>query len=186
MGSRCATFLVACRPFLNSLFPDILVAATPSLPWTDRLTILAAYQPDERLRLASTSFSKHISITEVSQKINSAVDESLSKQQKEYYLRQQLYAIQKELESLHKSGKKGEAGAGNREGGSELDEDGGDEGAFMAELKKKIETMEKDSEERKTAAREYQRLKRIPATSVEHGVIQTYVSPSNRPLSRYK
>ncbi len=123
-----------------------------------------------------------MSITEVSQKINSAVDESLSKQQKEYYLRQQLHAIQKELTSLHKSGKKDEAGADNREGGSELDEDGGDEDAFMFELKEMIEAMEKDSEERRMAAREYQRLKRIPPTSVEHGVIRTYVSPLNRPL----
>ena len=125
-----------------------------------------------------------MSITEVSQKINSAVDESLSKQQKEYYLRQQLHAIQKELSSLHKSGKKDEAGADNREGGSELDEDGGDEDAFMSELKEKIEAMEKDSEERRMAAREYQRLKRIPPTSVEHGVIRTYVSLLNRPLLR--
>lgn len=181
MGSRCATSLIAYRPFLTSTFSDILVAVTPSLPWSDRLALLAAFQPDERLRLASTSFSKQISITEVSQKINSAIDESLSKQQKEYYLRQQLYAIQKELASLHKSEKKGEAGAGDREGRSELDEDGGDEDAFMAELKKKIEVMEKDSEERKMAAREYQRLKRIPATSVEHGVVRTYVSLANWP-----
>lgn len=162
----------------HSALSDILVAVTPSIPWSDRLTLLAAYQPDERLRLASTSFSMHINITEVSQKINSAVDESLSKQQKEYYLRQQLHAIQKELASLHKSGKQDETGADNRESASELDEDGGDEDAFMAELKEKIETMEKDSEERRMAAREYLRLKRIPATSVEHGVIRTYVSPS--------
>ena len=155
----------------------------PSLPWSDKLTLLAAYQQDERLRLASTSFSKHISITEVSQKINSAVDESLSKQQKEYYLRQQLQAIQKELASLHKPRKKGAAGTSNTEGGSELDEDAGNEDTFMAELKEKIEAMEKDSEERKMAAREYQRLKRIPATSVEHGVIRTYVRPLNRSLS---
>ena len=73
---------------------------------------------------------------------------------------------------------------GNRQGASELDEDVGDEDAYMAELKEKIEAMEKDSEERKMAAREYQRLKRIPATSVEHGVIRTYVSPSNWTLSR--
>jgi len=161
-----------------------LVAVTPSLPWSERLALLSAYQPDERLRLASTAFNKHISITEVSQKINSAVDESLSKQQKEYFLRQQLQAIQKELASLHKSGKQGETGVGNRQGASELDEDVGDEDAYMAELKEKIEAMEKDSEERKMAAREYQRLKRIPATSVEHGVIRTYVSPSNWTLSR--
>lgn len=118
----------------------------------------------------------------MSQKINSAVDESLSKQQKEYYLRQQLHAIQNELANLHKSGTKDETGADNREDGSELDEDGGDGDAFMAELKEKIGAMEKDSEERRMAVREYQRLKRIPATSVEHGVIRTYVSLLNWPL----
>jgi ATP-dependent Lon protease len=76
---------------------------------------------------------------------------------------------------LHKSGQKGEAGSDNRGGGSELDDEGSGEDAFMAGLKEKIEAMEKDREERKMAAREYQRLKRIPATSVEHGVIRTYV-----------
>lgn len=46
----------------------------------------------------------------------------------------------------------------------------------MAELKKKIEAMEPGSEERKMGVREWRRLKRIPAGSVENGVIRSYVS----------
>ena len=45
----------------------------------------------------------------------------------------------------------------------------------MAGLKAKIEAMESGSEERKTGVREWRRLKRIPAGSVETGVIRSYL-----------
>lgn len=61
-------------------------------------------------------------------------------------------------------------------GASELDDDEQHEADDMAELKKKIEAMEPRSEERKMGVREWRRLKRIPAGSVENGVIRSYVS----------
>lgn len=61
-------------------------------------------------------------------------------------------------------------------GASELDDDEQHEADDMAELKKKIEAMEPGSEERKMGVREWRRLKRIPAGSVENGVIRSYVS----------
>jgi len=61
---------------------------------------------------------------------------------------------------------------------SELDDDEQHEVDDMANLKKRIEAMVHDSEERKMGVREWpgRRLKRIPAKSVENGVIRSCVS----------
>jgi ATP-dependent Lon protease len=117
-------------------------------------------------------FMKQASITEVAKKIESAVDESLSNQQKEFFLRQQLAAIQKELQALN-SGKPGSLPSAS---GSELDNDEQAEQDDLAEIKQKIEAMEQGSEVRKAAVREWRRLKRGPPGSAEQGVLRTYVS----------
>ena len=79
----------------------------------------------------------------------------------------------------------GEAGSG---GLSELDDDEQHEADDMADLKRRIEAMEPGSEERKMGVREWRRLKRIPAGSLENGVIRSYVSLefSSRVLSLNK
>src|ERR1700733_4598626 len=107
-------------------------------------------------------FTKQASISEVSKKISSAVTESLSKQQKEFFLRQQLTAIQRELAALSRDSK--------GENGSKVDLDWEDEKSEeddMAEIKRKIEAMKDGSEEKKIGIREYKRLRRIPQGSVE-------------------
>ena len=126
---------------------------------------LSAADVNDRLKCATTIFIKQASISEVSTKIASAVDESLSKQQKELFLRQQLAAIQAELNSLH---------AGQDSPASELDQDaeGEDE---LAEVKRKISAMEVGSEERRVGVGEWRRLKRIPQQSAEYGVVRNYV-----------
>lgn len=129
--------------------------------------VLGASESDARLTLASEIFIKQTSISEVSRKIASAVDESLSKQQKEFFLRQQLAAIQRELATLSSSDSSGST--------SELDDSEQQEADDMMHLRKKIEAMEPGSEERKMGVREWKRLKRIPQGSVENGVIRTYV-----------
>lgn len=109
------------------------------------------------------------------------MDESLSKQQKEFFLRQQLAAIQRELNDLSRSSSSGSrsfgADASQSNSSSELDEDESATGSGeeMADIKRKIEAMEVGSEERKMGVREWRRLKRIPAASVEYGVVRTYV-----------
>jgi ATP-dependent Lon protease len=119
----------------------------------------------------------------VSKKIATAVDESLSKQQKKFFLRQQLTAIQRELHALQKSNDTpsdqilGNPSNKNETGSSsELDDDEQHEVDDMADLKRKIEAMAHGSEERKMGVREWRRLRRIPAGSVENGVIRSYVS----------
>ena len=151
--------------------------------------ILAEQSLTTRLTLATVLFTKHTSISEVSKKIASAVDESLSRQQKEFFLRQQLAAIQRELQSLNGSGNGSRSpnqaanGEPAQTSGSELDDDDAHESSDLAELKAKIEAMLPGSEERKMGVRDWRRLKRIPAGSVENGVVRSYVRGHSSPVN---
>lgn len=143
--------------------------------------LLSTSDATARLSLAADIFLKQASISEVTKKIASAVDESLSKQQKEYFLRQQLAAIQRELSTLQRGNANGTAtpsDASTTNSSSELDDDEQHEADDLADLKKRIEAMEPGSEERKMGVREWRRLKRIPQGSVENGVIRSYVGAS--------
>ena len=132
---------------------------------------------EDRLRRAIELFLKQSSIQEVSKKIATAVDESFSRQQKEYFLRQQLAAIQRELHSLNNSPATAGPGFGTGGATSELDDDDQADVDDLADLRRKIEALDIGSEERKVGVREWRRLKRIPQGSVENGVIRSYVSP---------
>ena len=154
------------------------------------LEFLSLYDPDTRLKRATELFVKYASISEVTQKIARSVDESLHKQQKEFFLRQQLAAIQRELAKLNSSrhsldsdsisGSRSGLGAGSRT--SELDAEEGSDEEEMSDVRRRIEAMEPESEERRMAVREWRRMKRIPAQSVEYGVLRTYVSNLLSPL----
>lgn len=153
---------------------DVLVAAVSS-QYPDRLAFLAATDVEDRLRRATELFVKQSSIQEVSKKIASAVDESFSRQQKEYFLRQQLAAIQRELHSLQSSPASVGPGFGTGGATSELDDDDQADADDLADLRRKIEALNVNSEERKVGVREWRRLKRIPQGSVENGVIRSYL-----------
>ncbi|TFK36507.1 ATP-dependent protease La [Crucibulum laeve] len=176
---------------------DVLVGSVNG-EYADRLAIISTPDTEARLNLATTIFLKQASISEVSKKIATAVDESLSKQQKEFFLRQQLAAIQRELHALQRSNNSGSSPSSNApasnngdnaSGPSELDDDEQHEADDMADLKRRIEAMEPGSEERKMGVREWRRLKRIPQGSVENGVIRSYLEwltaipwPNSSPL----
>ncbi|KAL5520372.1 hypothetical protein ACEPAG_9596 [Sanghuangporus baumii] len=139
--------------------------------YDDRIAFLSLTDINERLLRASELFNKQMAVTEVSQKIANAVDESLSKQQKEFFLRQQLAAIQRELAAL------GVADTGSTSlGGGSSDLEGEDAaGDDMPEIKKRIEAMVRGSEERKMAVREWRRLKRMPQQFADSSVIRNYL-----------
>ncbi|CAL1698106.1 unnamed protein product [Somion occarium] len=154
---------------------DVMVANING-EYADKLAFLSAVDLNDRLQRATTLFVKQTTISEVSQKIAQSVDESLSKQQKEFFLRQQLVAIQRELASLRRSNSTSPVGdEQSPRAPSELDNDEQAEMEDMAEIRTKIEAMAQGSEERKMAVREWRRLKRIPPGSVEHGVVRNYL-----------
>ncbi|KAF8305834.1 ATP-dependent protease La [Clavulina sp. PMI_390] len=152
-----------------------IVMGVVEIDWEDKLAFLAVTGVEDRLRKATEIFNKRSDISEVSTKISQEVGETLSNQQKEFFLRQQLQAIQKELSRLSRS-KNGSnsspAGEGSKS--SDLDDEKEDE-EEAADIRRKIEAMTPQSEERKMAVREWKRLKRIPAGSVENGVIRSYL-----------
>ena len=135
--------------------------------------LLSTPSPADRLALATTLFSKHAAISEVSHKIAASVDESLSKQQKEFFLRQQLTAIQRELNALSRSPLP--SSPSSTSGDSDLDDDDQHDLSDLADLKAKIEALPPGSEVRRMGVKEWRRLKRIPAGSVENGVVRTYL-----------
>ncbi|KAI0944473.1 hypothetical protein AcW1_002170 [Taiwanofungus camphoratus] len=163
---------------------DVLVAGL-NAEHADKLDFLSATEAEDRLKQATAIFVKQTSISEVSKKIAQSIDESLSKQQKEFFLRQQLAAIQRELRSLQRppnsapnfNGTTDPAAGDGRapSAASELDDDEQAEAEDMADIRAKIEAMARDSEERRMAVREWRRLRRTPAGSVEHGVIRNYL-----------
>jgi len=119
------------------------------------------------------------------------VNESLSNQQKEFFLRQQLAAIQRELVALQakKSNIPGSRSAfapnpNNNNALSDIDPEFDDpseteianDNGSLSSIKRSILRMRPNSEERIAGIREWKRLKRIPNGSVESGVVRTYVS----------
>ncbi|MCB2189404.1 MAG: endopeptidase La [Deltaproteobacteria bacterium] len=129
-----------------------LVASTLNLTPEDRQSVVEALDLVERLRRVTTLINREIQVLELGSKIQSQVKEGLDKTQREYYLRQQMKAIQKEL--------------------GEEDEGGNSE---VAEYRKKLEEMELPEEAAKEAARELERLAKMHPSSSEYHVITTYL-----------
>jgi ATP-dependent Lon protease len=127
-----------------------LIAATPDLALEQKQHVLETRSVAERLRFLSVFLAKQNEILELKQKIQSEVQQTLDKAQREYILREQLKAIQKEL--------------GEDESGSEV-----------GELKQKIEEAGMPEKVKEKALKEVERLQRIPQASPETGVIRTYV-----------
>jgi ATP-dependent Lon protease len=127
-----------------------LIGSSPDLTTEQKQHLLETPNVAERLRFLSVFLAKQNEILELKQKIQSEVQQTLDKTQREYILREQLKAIQKEL--------------GEDEGGSEV-----------GELKEKIEQAGMPEKVKEKALKEVERLQRIPQASPETGVIRTYV-----------
>src|SRR5213594_3816612 len=130
-------------------FADI-VASSPDLTLEQRQQLLETHSVVERLKFISVFLAKQNEILELKAKIQSEVQQTLDKTQREYILREQMKAIQKEL--------------GEDEGGAEL-----------KELKDKIEQAGMPEPVKEKALKEVGRLEKIPQASPETGVIRTYV-----------
>jgi ATP-dependent Lon protease len=128
-----------------------LVASTLRLKTDEKQKLLELVSVDQRLREVSRILNRELEVFELGTKIQSQVQSELEKGQREFFLRQQMKAIQEEL---------GE---------------GDPEQAEMAELRGRIEALELPEEVEKAANRELSRLERLPSAAAEYGVIRTYL-----------
>ncbi|HEY7537141.1 MAG TPA: endopeptidase La [Gaiellaceae bacterium] len=129
-----------------------LVASTMrTIPTEERQRILETLDVEQRLRQISAILSRELEVFELGSKIQSQVQSEMEKGQREYFLRQQLKAIQAEL---------GE---------------GDPEQAELNELRQRLDQLTLPEEAKKAADRELARLERLPQAAAEYGVIRSYL-----------
>ena len=116
----------------------------------EKQDILEELDIKKRLEKCTVLINREIHRIELGEKIQSDVQDEISKSQREYFLREQMKAIQKEL--------------GEDTGGVELDE-----------LDEKIKTAKMPEKIEKVARKELIRMKKIPAQSPEYTVARTYL-----------
>jgi ATP-dependent Lon protease len=121
------------------------------LPTEEKQSLLETLDVKERLKSLNQILARQLQVLEVGAQIQESVRESIDQRQKEYVLRQQLEAIEKEL---------GEGDDSQRE---------------IKELRERIEKAQMPPEVRKEADRELERLSRMPAQAAEHTVSRTYI-----------
>jgi ATP-dependent Lon protease len=117
----------------------------------DRQEILETLDPLERLHKASMLLARELDVLELQNKIHSQVQSEVDKNQRDYFLREQLKAIQKEL---------GEADAQGRE---------------VLKLREKLEAAGLPDEVRVKADEELERLAVMPTMSPEVGMVRSYL-----------
>jgi ATP-dependent Lon protease len=128
-----------------------LIASNLNISVEEKQDLLNTLEVQKRLEKLSSILNREIELLELGHKIQSQVQSELNKNQKEFYLRQQLRAIQKEL---------GEGDVRNSE---------------MEEIRKRIEEANMPEDARKAADNELERLRIIPPESAEHTVVRTYL-----------
>ncbi|HEU0235569.1 MAG TPA: endopeptidase La [Candidatus Limnocylindrales bacterium] len=128
-----------------------MVAYSPDMTTEQRQELLETVDVVERLKLVSNFLARQVEILELKGKIQSEVKSEMDKTQREYILREQLKAIQREL---------GEDDPQQAE---------------ITELRDKVEAAGMPDEIKARALKEIDRMSRIPSASPEVGVIRTYV-----------
>ncbi|MBL7135371.1 MAG: endopeptidase La [Candidatus Marinimicrobia bacterium] len=121
-----------------------------NVPVAEKQKILEELDVKKRLEKATVVINREIQRIELGEMIQSEVQDEISKTQREYFLREQLKAIKKEL--------------------------GEDEGTMeLKEIKEKIAKSKMTEEARKIAEKELDRLQKIPPASPEYTVSRTYL-----------
>ncbi len=128
-----------------------LIASILNIPLEDKQTLLETLDVKARLEKANLFLTKELSVLELGSKIQSQVREGIDKSQREYFLREQLKAIQKEL--------------------GEKDE----RTAEMEELRQRLIQAKLPPEAMKEGERELDRLAKMPPAAAEYTVSRTYL-----------
>ncbi len=128
-----------------------LIAGALRISTEEKQALLEEVDVTRRLRMLSEILARELEVIQLGSQIQSEVQSSIDKGQREYFLREQLKAIQAEL---------------------------GEEDEQMAEaneLRERLEEANLPEAARKVADRELSRLEKLPPAAAEHGVIRTYL-----------
>ena len=128
-----------------------LIASTMRIKAEDKQALLEESDVEKRMRSLIGILTRELDVLELGSKIQSDVRSEIDKGQREYFLRQQLRAIQQELGETN------------------------EQEAEMTELRQKIEELTLPEEVDKAARRELDRLGNISPQSAEYPVIRTYL-----------
>jgi ATP-dependent Lon protease len=127
-----------------------LIAAVIPVSVGEKQKILEEFSLQRRLELVTVALAKLLEKLELGSKIQSDVQEEINKSQREYFLREQMKAIKKQL--------------GEDESGVEINE-----------LRKRVEDAKLPEEARRVADKELQRLSQMNQASAEYMVSRTYL-----------
>ena len=128
-----------------------LVASNLRLKVEESQQVLEIFDPVERLKHVNSLLAREMTLSEVQAKIQSQAKEEMNKTQREYFLREQLRAIQQELGEIDEKGKE------------------------IEEYKARIEKAGMPEEVRKEAEKQLDRLGMMHQDSAEANVIRTYL-----------
>jgi len=130
---------------------DFVASSLPFLTTDDKQQLLETAAIVDRLELVNKHLAKEIEVQQLRNKIQSEVQDQVQQSQRDYYLREQLKAIQKEL---------GEQDEGQREN---------------EELKEKIEAAGMPEEVKKEALKELSRLSRMSPMAADYSLTRNYI-----------
>ena len=128
-----------------------MIATAITLPYKDRQSLLLILSPEERLSRLNWLLAQELDVLQLEDEIQNRVQSEVDRSQREFYLREQMRAIQTEL---------GEGDIWARE---------------LRELREKVDKAELTDEGRKVALKEIERLGQMPAMSPEVSIIRNYV-----------
>ena len=130
---------------------DFIASSLPSLSTSDKQETLETTDVNVRLERINQHLAKELEVQQLRNKIQSEVQDKVQQTQREYYLREQMKAIQKEL---------GEQDEGQRD---------------VDDLKTKIEAAGMPDEVKKEALKELGRLARMSPMAADYGVTRNYI-----------
>jgi ATP-dependent Lon protease len=128
-----------------------LIAGALRISTEEKQELLETLDVTKRLHRLSEILTRELEVVQLGSKIQSQVESEIDKGQREYFLRQQMKAIQEEL---------GE---------------GDEQQAELNELRERIEQAGLPEDAKKAADRELSRLEKLPPVAAEYGVIRTYL-----------
>ncbi|HOV05850.1 MAG TPA: endopeptidase La [Anaerolineaceae bacterium] len=128
-----------------------MVATAISLPFDERMKLVTIIDPKDRLKRVNWLLAQELDVLQLEDEIQNRVQSEVDRSQREFYLREQLRAIQTEL---------GEGDIWSRE---------------LNEIREKVEAKKMPEEAKKQAFKEIERLSQMPSMAPEVGIIRTYL-----------